>query len=164
MTQVECRACHARVASYDVIHVGSMETGYRDLCSRCFHEEMTRTGQLEFEHVRFQPIAIPDASGVKRRFHFRLLHLGDAEADLFELMARLVERMRRALGLRHLVDDDLMGCSIAVQIVRARISCDFDSDERIPLLVIDGREVSWCRLPELMSLRERVPQSPCQIS
>lgn len=174
MTHVECRACHARVASYDAIHVGSMETGDRDLCSRCFNGEMTRIGQLKFEHVSFRPIDIPDAAGVKRRFHFRLLHLGDrvtldafelqegeragyefqilgdAETDLFELMARLVERMRRALALRHLVDDDLMGCSIADKIVRARISCDLDSDDRIPMLVIDGREVSWEQFGQML--------------
>ena len=174
MTQVECHACHARVASNDVIHAGSMETGYRDLCSRCFNEKMTRIGQFESEQVNFQPIDIPDAAGVKRRFHFRLLHLGDrvtldalevqdgeragyefqilgyAEADLVELMARLVERMRRALALRHLVDDDLVGCSIADKIVRARISCDLGSDDRIPLLVIDGREVSWEQFGQML--------------
>ena len=66
MTQVQCHACHARVASYDVIHFGSMETGYRDLCSRCFNEEVARTGQIELEQVGFQPIDMSDAAGVKR--------------------------------------------------------------------------------------------------
>ena len=77
MTQLQCHTCHASVASYDVIHFGSMETGYRDLCSRCFNEEVGRTGQIELEQVRFQPIDMLDAAGVKRRFHFLLLHLGD---------------------------------------------------------------------------------------
>jgi len=174
MTQVQCRQCHARVASYDTVHAGSIEAGYRDLCSRCFNVEMARIGQLEFEQVSFQPVDIPDAAGVKRRFHFRLLHLGDrvmleafevrvgerggyefqilgdAEADLFELMTRLVERMRRALALRHLVDDDLVGSSIADKIVRARISCDLDSDDHVPMLVIDGREVSWEQFGQML--------------
>jgi hypothetical protein len=149
-----------------VIHFGSMETGYRDLCSRCFNEEVARTGQIELEQVGFQPIDMSDADGVKRRFHFLLLHLGDrvtleafevqdgerggyefqilddAQADLFDLMARLVERMRRALSLRHLVDEG-QRCSIAHMTVRGRISCDLGSDDRVPLLVIDGREVNW---------------------
>jgi hypothetical protein len=68
--------------------------------------------------------------------------LGDPQADLFELMARLVERMRRVLSKQHLVDDR-HGCSIADTVVRGRISCDLDSDERVPMLVIDGREVTW---------------------
>lgn len=177
MTQVQCHACHARVASYDVIHFGSMETGYRDLCSRCFNEEVARTGQIELEQVGFQPIDMPDAAGINRRFHFLLLHLGDrvtleafevhdgerggyefqilddAQADLFELMARLVERMRRALSLRHLVDDG-QRCSIADMTVRGRIGCDLESDDRIPLLVIDGRELSWEQFGQMLTTFE----------
>jgi len=89
-----------------------------------------------------------DAAGVKRRFHFLLLHLvtgcrsrpsnfrtasavyqfqmlDEAQADLFDLMARLVERMRRALSLRHLVDDG-QRCSIADKTVRGRIDSTWD--------------------------------------
>jgi hypothetical protein len=154
------------VASYDAIHFGSMEVGYRDLCSRCFNEEIALSGHVQLEQVCFQPIEMSDAAGAEHRFHFLLLHLGDRlvleafeirdgercgyefqvlgdpHADLFELMARLVERMRRVLSQRHLVDDR-HGCSIADTVVRGRISCDLDSDERVPMLVIDGRQVTW---------------------
>lgn len=173
MTQVQCQTCHAWVASYEAIHFGSMELGYRDLCSRCFNEVVARTGQIELEQVGFQPIDMSDAAGVKRRFHFLLLHLGDRvtleafevqdgerrgyefrilddpQADLFELMARLVERMRRALSLRHLVDDG-QRCSIAEMTVRGRISCDLESDDHVPMLVIDGREVSWEQFGQML--------------
>jgi hypothetical protein len=173
MTQIRCHTCYARVASYDVIHFGPMETGYRDLCSRCFNEEVACTGQFEFEQVGFQPIDMSDAVGVKRRFHFLLLHLGDrvtleafevqdgerggyefqilddAQADPFDLMARLVERIRRALSLRHLVDDGLQ-CSIADMAVRGRISCDLEAVDRVPMLVIDGRQVSWEQFGQML--------------
>lgn len=177
LTQVQCHTCHARVASYEAIHFGSMEMGYRDLCSRCFNEEVARTGQIELEQVGFKPIDVSDAAGVKRRFHFLLLHLGDrvtleafevndgerggyefqilddAQADLFDLMARLVERMRRALALRHLVDDG-QRCSIADMTVRGRIGCDLESDDRVPMLVIDGREVSWEQFGQMLMMFE----------
>ena len=154
--------------------------GIRNLCSRCFNEEVARTGQLEFEQVRFQPVDMADAAGVKRRFHFLLLHLGDrvtleafevqhgeragyefqilddAQADLFELMARLVERMRRALSLRHLVDDGQRS-SIADMTVRGRISCDLESDDHAPMLVIDGREVSWEQFGQMLMTFEGWP-------
>jgi len=173
MTEVQCHTCHARVAGYDTIHFGSIETGYRDLCSRCFNEEVARRGQLEFEHVGFEPVDMSDAAGVKRRFHFLLRHLGDrvaleafevqggerggyefqilddAEVDLFELMGRLVERMRRRLALRHLVDNG-QRLSIADMSVRGRVSCDPDSDYRVPMLVIDGREVSWEQFGQML--------------
>lgn len=173
MTQVQCHTCHARVASYEAIHFGSMEMGYRDLCSRCFNEEVARTGQIKLEQVGFQPIDMSDAAGVKRRFHFLLLHLGDRvtleafevqdgerggyafqilddpQADLFELVARLVARMRRALSQRHLMDDG-QRCSIADMTVRGRIGCDLESDDRAPMLVIDGREVSWEQFGQML--------------
>lgn len=155
MTEIQCHTCHACVAGYATIHFGSIETGYRDLCSRCFNEEVARRGQLKFEHAGFEPVDMSDAGGVERRFHFLVRHLGDrmaleafevhdgerggyefqilddAEVDLFELMARLVERMRRALALRHLADDGLR-LSIADMTVRGRVSCDLDSDHRTP--------------------------------
>jgi hypothetical protein len=57
-------------------------------------------------------------------------------------LGRLVERMRRGLSLKHLEQSE-QGMQIAGQTVRARIECDEAQDGRLPLLVIDGREVSW---------------------
>jgi len=173
MTQVQCHNCRAHVASYDAIHYGSLEIGYRDLCSRCFNEEIALVGHVQLEQACFQPTDMSDAAGTAHRFHFRMLHLGDwlmleafeiqdgerggyefqvvgdPQADVFELMARLVERMRRVLSQQHLVEDR-HGCSIANTVVRGRISCDLDSDERVPMLVIDGREVSWEQFGQML--------------
>ena len=166
MTEVKCNTCRAAVADYNAVHFGSLGTGYRNLCSRCFNEEVARTRKLEFEHIDFEPVDMSDAAGVMRRFHFLVRHMGeqvaleafevrcgergghefqildDATVDLLELFARAVERMRRTLALRHLVDDGLR-LSIADTTVRGRVSCDPDRDFRFPMLVIDGRNVSW---------------------
>jgi hypothetical protein len=166
MTDIRCHDCRARVPGYDAVHFGSIEGGYRDLCSRCYNEEVARTGGLDFEHVSFEPADMSDATGARHLFHFLLRHLGDrlsleafesddgeragyefqvlgpADIDLFELMRRLVERMRRALERQHLVDTEL-GLSIADMDVRGRISCDQESNPSMPMLVIDGREVRW---------------------
>jgi len=50
--------------------------------------------------------------------------------------------MRRSLSVKHLVQSE-HGLQIADQTVRARIESDQTTDERMPLLVIDGRDVSW---------------------
>ena len=50
--------------------------------------------------------------------------------------------MRRSLSVKHLVQSE-HGLQIAGQTVRARIESDQTTDERMPLLVIDGRDVSW---------------------
>ena len=68
--------------------------------------------------------------------------LGDPDDDVLALLGRLVERMRRRLSVKHLVRGE-HGMQIAEQTVRARIDWDETKDARMPLLVIDGREVSW---------------------
>jgi hypothetical protein len=144
-----------------------MEAGYRDLCSRCFNLEVATLGDLNFEHVAFEPVEMRDAAGGLHRFHFRVHHLGDqvsleafelkegapggyefqilgkAEADLFGLMGQLTLRMRRTLAQQHLEKDDQYGLVIKDSLVRGRIDWDSDEDGRVPLLVIDGQEVSW---------------------
>lgn len=166
MDQIRCRTCGNPVASYDAISFGSMETGYRDLCSRCFNAEVSQNGGFGFEQVDFLPMEIMDFAGVKHNFNFRSLLLGarvtleafevedgdrggyefqvisDAQADPFGLMARLVERIRRALSQRHLMDEG-EGCSIATDVARGKIACDLESPDHAPVLVIDGREISW---------------------
>ena len=57
--------------------------------------------------------------------------------------------MRRALALRHSVYDGLC-LSIADMSVRGRVSCESDSDYRVPMLVIDGREVSWDQFGQML--------------
>ena len=162
-----CHTCRAPIAGYDSVHYGSIETGYRDLCSRCFNEEVASLGDLDFQHVNFEPVEMPDAGGQMHRFHFRLHLLGDrvsleafelkdgapggyqfqmlddAEADLFAVMGQLIERMRRALALRHLEKEPGFGLSIKDFLVRGRIDCDLESDDRMPQLIIDGREICW---------------------
>jgi hypothetical protein len=51
----QCDSCRETVPGFDTIHYGSMEAGYRDLCSRCFNQEVAELGGLNFEHVAFEP-------------------------------------------------------------------------------------------------------------
>jgi len=109
-----CHTCGRSVAGFESVNYGSMEGGYRNLCNRCFNLEVAAAGDIEFSHVQFEPLEIPDVSGVLHRFHFevRLLRdkvslqafemvggdpggyefqvLGDAEADLFDLMGQML--------------------------------------------------------------------------
>ncbi len=155
------------VPSYDMVHYGSVEDGYRQLCTQCFNADVAaRCGLDDFENVRFDQVEMIDCAGGSHEFHFqtRLLGamvtleafelengvpadyqfqiIGDPEDDLFSLLGRLIERMRRRLSVNHLVADG-SGLHIAEQTVRAQISSDPEADLRTPLLIIDGKEVSW---------------------
>ena len=163
-----CDTCGVVPRPFDSVHYGSHGSAYRLLCSRCFNLEVARRGGLvDFEHVDFEPLTMSDASGRDHVFQFRthlfaigvaidaieLLEderdgyhfqvIGDAEGDLLELLARLVTKMRRALALSH-IEEGAHGLQISnAGIVRARIESDPESDTDMPMVVIDGRQVSW---------------------
>jgi hypothetical protein len=164
---LRCHTCGRAMAGFEAVHYGSIDGGYRDLCNRCFNEEVARAGGIEFSHVQFEPLEMPDAAGIVHRFHFEVrLHgdrvalegfelvddgpggyqfqvIGDAAVDLFELMARMVARMRQSLARQHVKDEAPFGLHIADCLVRGRISWDEERDGQAPMLVIDGQQISW---------------------
>ena len=163
-----CANCGVSTPGFDVVQCGSIERGYRRLCNRCFNVEMARAAGLQgFEHTNFEPMRLTDCLGELHDFHFRT-HLfgigvaidafelrngeptgysfqiiGEREVDQLVLLGRLVEKMRRALSIKHLKDGDY-GLQIADSgVVRGRIEWDDSHDGQLPLLVIDGREINW---------------------
>jgi hypothetical protein len=57
--------------------------------------------------------------------------------------------MRRSLSVKHL-ERSTHGLQIADQTVCGRIDWDASEDGRVPLLVIDGQEVSWRELGRML--------------
>ena len=173
-SMVCCEACGTAVPAYDVVNYGSIEQGYRRLCNPCFNAEVaTALGLESFENVSLHPVVMTDCAGQGHEFHFRMRLLGSIVAlDAFELTAggpggyqfqilgepddeplsllgRLIERMRRSLSVKHLVRSD-HGTQIAHQTVCGRIEWDGSEDGRVPLLVIDGQEMSWDELGRML--------------
>src|SRR6266536_1367366 len=74
-------------------------------------------------------------------YHFQII--GEPNDDLLVLLGRLIAKMRRALSTKHLVDDEF-GLHIADhRVVQGMVESDRDHDGRVPLLIIDGREITW---------------------
>jgi hypothetical protein len=84
-----CEACGTAVPSYDAVSCGSIERGYRELCTSCFNAEVASALGLErFEQVRLEPVVMTDCAGEQHEFHFQIRLLGDVMAlDAFELKA-----------------------------------------------------------------------------
>ena len=166
--ETRCDSCTRITPSYDIVNYGSIEGGYRHLCSQCFNKEVAEmAGLTGFENAKFEPVGLVYSTGELHEFHFRT-HLfgagvaldafelcgghpagykfqiiGDPEEDLLVLLGRLIEKMRRALSTKHLTDDE-HGLQIAEQrVVRGRIEWDDARNGRVPLLVVDGREIDW---------------------
>jgi hypothetical protein len=144
-----------------------MEGGYRLLCSQCFNAEVAKqNGLAGFENVRLEPVRMVDCAGEAHQFHFQMRLLGDMivldafelqdelrsgyefriigepEDDVLTLLGRLVEKMRRALSVKHLTVDNHQ-LRIVDQTVRGQISSDVSGRGATPLVVVDGKEISW---------------------
>jgi hypothetical protein len=166
--EIRCSKCGQIAQSYDIVNYGSVEKGYRQLCGQCFNAEVAELDGLDrFEHLNFEPVRLVDCIGQPHDFHFRT-HLfgtgvaldafelrdghpagyrfqiiGDPEEDLLALLGRLIDKMRRALSIRH-VRDGKLGLRIADhQVVRGMIEWDDAQEGRMPLLIVDGREITW---------------------
>jgi hypothetical protein len=165
--RTRCHGCGRTVPNYEIISYGSAENSYRELCTKCFNTEIAESEALEgFEHAEFEPVKLIDCAGRTHTFHFRtrlfvpgvaldafelrdglpggyqFQIIGDPNDDLMALLARLLERIRRALSIKHLRKGDL-GLQIADNLARGTIGWDPDADGRVPLLTIDGRDITW---------------------
>ena len=173
--QVHCDSCKQTTPGYDIVNYGSMEQGYRQLCTRCFNAEVAKLGGLEgFENLKLEPVVVADCTGEPHEFHFRTYLFGtavaldafelrdgspagyqfriagDPEGDLLVLLGRLIEKIRRALSIKHLTDGE-HGVQIADhQVVQGRIAWDDAQEGRLPLLNIDGRDISWDEFGRMM--------------
>jgi hypothetical protein len=151
-----------------VVRCGSASAGYRNLCTPCFNAVVAELWGLDrLDNAQFEPVTLVDKEGCSHTFHFQYRYvpngvtleafeldnegprgyrfgvIGQPENDPFKLLADLIAKIRQGLAIRHLVESR-MGLQIADHgIVRGHIDCDPDGPERVPLLVIDGQEITW---------------------
>jgi len=121
----------------------------------------------------FEPVRIQDCDGETHLFHFeardfgagiaveayesapagpdgyRFQVIGPPGSDRLGLVGQLIQKIRRALSVKHLADREL-GVDIADSVVRGRIEWDEEQDGRVPLLVVDGRRITWEQLGALL--------------
>lgn len=174
MEQLQCEGCGELTASYDMVSYGSKNRGNRQLCTQCFNTEVARQfGLADFSNLQFEPVGMIDCSGQTHQFHFqtRLLGdivsldafelrqgspggyqfqvVGDSEGDLFAMLGRLIEKIRRALSIKHIAEDR-HGLQIVDQTVRGRIDWDETEVDHVPLVVVDGQEIRWDDLGRML--------------
>jgi hypothetical protein len=85
--ETRCDSCTRITPCYDIVNYGSIEGGYRHLCSQCFNKEVAETAGLTgFENAKFEPVGLVDSAGEVHEFHFRTRLFGTGVAlDAFEL-------------------------------------------------------------------------------
>lgn len=135
------------------------------LCTACFNIRIAQlVGVVDFENIRLAPVKMIDYDGKIHVFHFQIRLLGreialnafelcrrrpdgyrfrligNCSDDLFVLLGHLIERIRRALHVKHI---DFPGGQIINRTLRGRIEQGESQLERLPVVVIDGKELSW---------------------
>lgn len=117
---------------YDIVNLGSMEDGYKPLCTRCYNAEVAALLELDgFEDARFEPVMLTDAAGIEHTFHFRTRLfgtgmsvqafelrdgapggyqfevIGDPAGEPIVLLGRLFEKIRRGPSVKYLEEGAL---------------------------------------------------------
>jgi hypothetical protein len=168
--KIKCENCGNPTPSYKTVCLSSADN-LQTICLKCYNKTIAGALGEDYQHMDFEPIIIKDSDEIEHRFHF--LHrlqghiqtiesfelaegspggyefsvIGDPEEDLFELFTKLYERMKRALNKKHIYrDEGTRSWQISDKdIVHGQISCEHDSSDfdRTPLVIIDGKEISW---------------------
>ena len=166
-----CDRCGTLVPQHDLTHF-TTETGASVLCTLCFNADVAqRSGIDDFDNHPLDPVLITSADGVIHEFHLRTRLLGaivtleayelkdhapsgyqfqlvgEPDEDRFVQLGRLVERIRRTLATTYL-EDGRDGLQIKDMEVKGTIEADLSDEADVmgssaPMLVIDGRDVSW---------------------
>lgn len=175
MRTIICEGCGQSAPGYDIVHYGSTEEGFQKLCTQCFNAAVAlRSGVEGFENIKLEPIGITGCAGELHQFHFqtRLLGnmvtidgfelldgnpggykfqiIGEPEDDLFVLLGLLFQKIRRTLSIKYLEDDERHGLQIKEMTVRGRIESGYPEVERVPVMIIDGREISWDKFGQML--------------
>ena len=167
MNREKCTACSKDVQPYDGVFV-QLETDYQLLCTKCYNDRIAEYLGVSFDNPSFDPVTLKDTDDISHTFHFRTRLLGDrviidaieildgnkqgyqfavigdVDEELFNLFKLLFERTKRALSKKHIEPDDITTHRITQQdTVRGYITSDINEGNYDPLVVIDGKEVSW---------------------
>jgi hypothetical protein len=179
MNSTPCERCGRVVPRHDLTHY-TIDTGTLLLCTHCFNADVAeKIGIENFDNHPLDPISITVSDGVVHEFHFRARLMGaDMVAleafeldegepagyqfqligapgeDRFTQLGRLVKRIRATLSTKYL-EVGKYGLHIKDMEVSGRIEADtlVDGDLfgiRLPMLVIDGREITWEKLGEML--------------
>jgi len=169
-----CVVCGTSYRGFEGVFFGDQG----EHCLPCFNKKVARQMGIAFDQVDLQPVTLKDVDGGPHTFHvqsrlaatglvveafeiddevprgYRFSVIGDFEADAVALFSDLYERMRQALSVKQLRRGEF-GWGIDLdQTVSGRITSNPEDDEQMPVVVIDGRELSWEELGHMLMTYE----------
>ena len=169
-----CDECGKEIKHRSVHLTNSDGDPGRLLCLECYNREMAAIANVEFEHPTFPTVLLTDVDGEEHRFDFAVqlfgyrvtieayelevehgyrFEIGGNPEDVQKLFNKLLGRMRRGLSRKHIEVDESgeMPDMLDEMEARGRIEWDDESDGQLPLLVIDGKPVTWHQFGQILS-------------
>lgn len=165
-----CIVCGARHWGYEGVHFGSEGRH----CLPCFNRKVARQMGITFHQADLQPVTLKDADANPHTFHvqsrlaptghvveafevedghprgYRFAVLGGFEADALSLFALVYEKIQKALARKQVRRGEFGWQLELEQPVTGRIEHDPESDLRLPMVTIDGREFRWDQLGHMV--------------
>ena len=172
-----CDECGKEIKHRSVHLTDSEGEPGRLLCLECYNREMEEIADIKFEHPTFPTVLLNDVDGNEHRFNFAVQLFGyqvsieayelDVEhgyrfeisgnpEQVQKLFNKLLGKMRRGLSRKHIEVDEFEGMPGMLDEMAARgwIEWDDESGGELPLLVIDGKPVSWHEFGRIVSSYE----------
>ncbi len=172
-----CDECGKEIKHRSVHLTNSDDDTGRLLCLECYNREMAAIVDIDFEHPTFPTVLLTDVGGDEHRFDFAVqlfghqvsieayelevehgyrFEIGGNPEGVQKLFNKLLGRMRRGLSRKHIEVDEFEGMPgmLDEMEARGRIEWDDDSDGQLPLLVIDGKSVTWHQFGRILSSYE----------
>ena len=174
-----CDECGKEIArSNRSVHLTDSDGSYgRLLCLECYNREMAAAVNIDFEHPTFPTVLLADVNGGEHRFDFAVqlfgnrvsieafelevdsgyrFSIGGNPEEVQKLFNKLLGKMRRALSRKHIEIEEFDGMPgmLDEMEARGRIEWDDDSDGQLPLLVVDGKPVTWHQFGRILSSYE----------
>ncbi len=174
MENYKCEVCDDLLLPYQTVIYGSYGD-QQHLCMKCYNKMITDEFDFEFEHKKFPPTTLEDSDGLQHEFHFSYQVVGDKisfsavevkggeyegymfkvlgsvdEGDLRSLYLRLFSKVCKELSRKH-IEQTTHGWHFTEDYtVRGRIEVE-PEDTTTPVLVIDGKKISWEKFGRLIT-------------
>jgi len=169
-----CEQCNCEVNPFEGVHL-TLEEGSIFLCSKCYNRRAAEYAGVDFTHISFEPEIFKDTDGQEHLFYFTTHLFGDLVSmeavekteddelegyrfclirkveegvpNLFNMFGQLIVRIKRGLSKKHIETGKYSRYQITDEgVVRGHITSDIKTGSRLPIMVIDGKEISWHEL------------------
>lgn len=169
MTENNCERCGSKFLPYEkIIHL--QNNPVEIICSECFNAEAAMLINIDLEELNEKTIEVSGKGKKKHLFYicrtvlpmgilleaieiqgeeqkgYKIQVRGDVDCNQKELYDKLIKKIKKALSKKYIRFEKTAytsGNFIKDDKVVGRIEGDEKYDDRVPMLVIDGKDYTW---------------------